>query len=71
MAWEEKTKKIKTLPDFQVFVLSPIPKTKTWKSGKFYKNALMLKYEYVSLKTVEMLFKRHQTQNDSPTFLIM
>ena len=39
-------------------------KTKTRKSRKFYKNTTMLKYEHVALKTVEMLFKRHQTQND-------
>ena len=31
----------------------------------------MLKYEHVALKTVEMLFKRHQTQNASPILLIM
>ena len=32
---------------------------KTWKSRKFYKNAIILKYESVASKAVEMFFKSH------------
>ena len=71
IAWEEKTKKIKIFRDFRVFVLSSIPKTKTQKSRKFYKKAIILKYENVASKVVEMLFKWHQTQNHSATLLIL
>ena len=35
-----------------------------WKSRKFYKNAVMLKYENIALETVEMPFKSHQSQNN-------
>ena len=54
--------KIKILRNFRVFVLSPIPKcenpeiTEILKSRK-NKKAIILKYENVSSKAVEMLFK--------------
>ena len=47
------------------------PKMKTRKSRKFYKNAIILKYENVASKGVEILLKWHQTQNYSATLLIM
>ena len=44
--------KVKIIRDFQDFVLKALhPKTKTWKSRKFYKNAIILKYENVASKT--------------------
>ena len=44
--------KIKIIRDFQDFVLKALhPKTKTWKSQKFYKNAIILKYENIASKT--------------------
>ena len=44
--------KVKIIRDFQDFVLKALhPKTKTWKSRKFYKNAIILKYEDIASKT--------------------
>ena len=71
MAWEEKTKKVKIVLDFRVFVLSPIPKNENSEITEILQKAITRKYEQVALKTVKMLFKRHQTQNDLPTLLIM
>ena len=71
MAWEEKTKKVKIVLDFRVFVLSPIPKNENSEITEILQKAITRKYEQVALKTVKMLFKRHQTQNDSATLLIM
>ena len=47
------------------------PKTKTWKSRKPIKNPEILTCEYVTSKTLEILFKQHQNYNDSATLLIM
>ena len=46
------------------------PKTKTRKSQKYYKNAIILKSENVALKRVEILLVWHQVQNYSTTLLI-
>ena len=43
---------IKISRDFRVFVLSPIPNAKTWKSRKFIKKPKILKYENVISKTL-------------------
>ena len=60
--------KLKIFRDFWVCVTQ---KTKTQISRKFCINALMLKWDNVTSKAVEMLFKRHQTRNDSATLVIM
>ena len=62
--------KMKLFRGFRVFVLSPIPKTRTRKSRKFHKNAIILKYESVSSEAVKMFSKSHKSQCDLAIFPI-
>ena len=57
-------RKMKIFSDLRGSVLSPIPKFSNWELQKFYKNVILTKYENADSKTVEMLFKQHQNQND-------
>ena len=69
--WKKIPCKIKIFRDFRVFVFWGLyPKMKTRKSWKFYKNAIILWYENVASKTLDMFFKSHQTKNYSPIFPI-
>ena len=63
--------KIKIFCDFRVFVINPIPKNENSEITEIHQKPKILKCEYVTSKTLDMLSKRHQYQNDSATLLII